>query len=60
MNREARDQFAESVSLPWNLNLKHVTHGQNQGEGWKQGREVGLAGVRGSDGRKMQTTVTEQ
>ena len=21
------------------------THGQNQGGGWKQGREVGLAGV---------------
>ena len=33
--------------------------GQNQGEGWKQGREVGL--VRGgSGGGKMQTTVIEQ
>ena len=24
-----------------------MTHGQNQGRGWKQGREVGLAGVGG-------------
>ena len=29
-------------------------------EGWKQGREVGLAGMRGSGGEKMQTTVIEQ
>ena len=34
------------------------THGQNQGGGWKQGREVGLAG--GEEGEKMQTTVIEQ
>ena len=27
---------------------------------WNQGREVGMAGVRGSDGGKMQTTVLEQ
>ena len=33
--------------------------GQNQGGGWKQGREVGLAGV-GEKGDKMQTTVIEQ
>ena len=33
------------------------THGQNQGGGWKQRREVGLAGVGG--GEKMQTTVIE-
>ena len=26
------------------------THGQNQGAGWKQGREVGFAGVGGSGG----------
>ena len=32
----------------------------NQGGGWKQGREVGLAGVGGSGGEKMQTTLTEQ
>ena len=36
------------------------THGQNQGGGWKQGREVGLAGVGGHGGDKMQTTVIEQ
>ena len=36
------------------------THGQNQGGGWKQGREVGLAGVGESGGKKMQTTITEQ
>ena len=35
------------------------THGQNQG-GWHQGREVGMAGVGGSDAGKMQTTVLEQ
>ena len=34
------------------------THGQNQGGGWKQGREVGLAVVGG--GGEMQTTVIEQ
>ena len=28
--------------------------------GWKQGREVGLAGVGGNSGEKMQTTVIEQ
>ena len=27
---------------------------------WKQGREVGMARVRGSGGEKMQTTVLEQ
>ena len=27
--------------------------------GWKQGRKVGLAGVKGSGGGKMQTTVIE-
>ena len=36
------------------------THGQNPGGGWEQGREVGLAGVVGSSGEKMQTTVIEQ
>ena len=36
------------------------THGQSQGGGWKQGREVGLAGVGGRGGEKMQTTVNEQ
>ena len=35
-------------------------HRQNQGGGWKQGREVGLAGVGGRGGRKMQITVIEQ
>ena len=34
-------------------------HRQNQGGGWKQGREVGLARLGGSGGEKMQTTVTE-
>ena len=28
--------------------------------GWNQGREVGMAGVGGSGGRKRQTTVLEQ
>ena len=28
--------------------------------GWKQGREVGMAGVEGSGGGSMQTTVLEQ
>ena len=40
--------------------LLQRTHGQNHGEGWKQGREVGLALVVGSSGGKMQTTVIEQ
>ena len=35
------------------------THGQNEEGGWKQGREVGLAGT-GKGGEKMQTTVIEQ
>ena len=39
--------------------LLYRTHGQNQGGEWKQGREVGLAGVRGSGGESMQTTVIE-
>ena len=34
------------------LQLKMGFNGQNQGGGWKQGREVGLAGVRGVVGRK--------
>ena len=33
--------------------------GQNQGGGWRQGREVGSAGVGWRDGEKMQTTVIE-
>ena len=33
---------------------------KNQDGGWKQGREVCLAGVVGSGGGKMQTTVIEQ
>ena len=37
------------------------THRQNQRGGWKQGSEVGLAGVgRGNGWDKMQTTVIEQ
>ena len=28
--------------------------------GWKQGREVGMAGVEGHDGVQMETTVLEQ
>ena len=36
------------------------THGQNQGGEWRQGREVGLAGVGWRDGEKRQTTVIEQ
>ena len=32
----------------------------SQGGGWKQGREVGLDGVVGRGGEKVQTTVTEQ
>ena len=33
---------------------------KNQGGGWKQGREVGLAGVEKRGGEKMQTSVIEQ
>ena len=33
---------------------------KNQGGRWKQGWEVGLAGVGGNGGGKMQTIVTEQ
>ena len=29
-------------------------------EGWNQGREVGMAEVRGRDGRERQTTIHEQ
>ena len=36
------------------------TYGQNQGGGWRWGREVGLAGVGWRGGEKMQTTVIEQ
>ena len=36
------------------------THGQNQGRGWKQRREMGLAEVEWRGGKKMQTTVIEQ
>ena len=35
-------------------------HRQNQGGGWRQGREVGFAGVGWKGGEKMQTTVIEQ
>ena len=35
------------------------THGQNQGGGWRLGREGGLSGVGWRDGEKMQTNVTE-
>ena len=35
------------------------TDGQNQGGGWKWGRDRGLAGVGWRDGEKRQTTVTE-
>ena len=33
------------------------THGQNQGGGWRWGREVGSAGVGRRDGEKRHTTV---
>ena len=39
--------------------LLRRTHGQNQGGGWRRGREVGSAGVGQRDGEKMQTTVIE-
>ena len=39
---------------------KKCTYGQNQGGGWRWGREVGLAGVGWRGGEKMQTTVIEQ
>ena len=39
--------------------LLQRTHGQNQGGGWRQGREGGSAGVGWRDGEKMQTTVIE-
>ena len=35
------------------------THGQNQGGGWRSGREVGSAGVGWRDGEKRHTTVFE-
>ena len=35
-------------------------YGQNQGRGWKQGRDAALAGVGGRWGAGMQTTVIEQ
>ena len=37
--------------------LTGMTHGQNQGEGWRWGREVGSAGVGLRDGEK---SVIEQ
>ena len=40
--------------------FRNYYKGQNQGGGWKQEREVGLAGVGGKGGEKMQTTVIEQ
>ena len=39
--------------------LLERTQGQNQGGGWRCGREVGLAGVGWRHGEKMQTVVTE-
>ena len=39
--------------------LLERTYGQNQGGGWRRGREVGLAGVGWRDGEKMQTAVIE-
>ena len=35
------------------------THGQNQGGGWRWGREVGSAGVGWRDGEKRHSTVIE-
>ena len=35
-------------------------HMDNNKAGWKLGKEVGLPGVGGSGGEKMQTTVIEQ
>ena len=35
-------------------------HREKTKMGWKQGRKVGLAGVGGSGGKKMQTTVIKQ
>ena len=40
--------------------LLYRTHGQNQGGGWRQGREVGSAGVGWRDGEKRHTTVSEE
>ena len=34
-------------------------HGQNQGGGWRWGREVGSPGVGWRDGEKRHTTVIE-
>ena len=39
--------------------LLQRTHGQNQGGGWRWGREVGSAGVGWRDGEKRHTTVIE-
>ena len=35
------------------------TYGQNQGGGWRWGREVGSSGVGWRDGEKRHTTVVE-
>ena len=39
---------------------KYKGHMYKTNRGWNQGREVEMAGVEGSGGRKMQTTVLEQ
>ena len=54
--------FSAFVCKPYlGIILKFLQlHGQNQGGGWKQGKEVGLAGVGGRGEEKMQTTVIEQ
>ena len=40
--------------------LLYRTHGENQGGGWRQGKEVGFSGVGYGGWEKMQTTVIEQ
>ena len=40
--------------------FRNCYKGHMEGGGWKQGREMGLAGVGWRGGEKMQTTVTEQ
>ena len=52
--------YVKSIFMTFLQELLSRTHGQNQGGGWRQGREVGLAGGRGwRDGEKMQTTAIE-
>ena len=55
----ARREWGEDRGEKGLQDLLQRTHGQNEGGGWRRGREVGLAEVGRRDGDKMQTTVIE-